>query len=96
MSLYNDLSETRFTEMTSEELEGVQHRAEEAANNIRLGVSAIGNLMFWAAENENYSGNMAKSDMYLLGAMLTTINDVWRALDDTANNALFSKKKTKM
>lgn len=54
-----------------------------------LGVSAIGSLMFWAADSDEYPEESAKADMYRLGAMLGTVSEVARALNDNATNAAF-------
>lgn len=91
MSLYNDLVQVNFPGATDAELMGIENRAECATGGILSGLSAVGNLMFWASDNPNYSGEMAKADMYSLGEMLTVICDVTRALGDTAANAAVSK-----
>ena len=92
MSLYNDLVRHDFGKgATADELESMKNRAEEAVSDLMLGVSAVGSLMFWAADNGNYSEETAKDDMYRIGAMLGTIGEVARALIDTAANAGFSR-----
>ena len=48
MSLYNDLVSCDFDGCTPDDLNGIEGRASDAVNDLMLGVSAIGSLMFWA------------------------------------------------
>lgn len=52
---------------------------DEARSDYLRGVSAIGNLIFWACENENYTGH--KADLPALGAFLKHTADMARAAD---------------
>jgi len=91
MSLYNDLVRHDFGKgTTADELKSMQNRAEEAASDLVLGMTAIGSLMFWATDNENYTEETAKGDMRKIGAMLGAVGEVVLALNDTAANAGFS------
>lgn len=101
MSLYNDLVRCEFDKGAAvDELKGIQSRTDEAVSDLLLGISAIGNLMFWAADSDNYPEESAKADMYRLGAMLGTVSEVARALNDNATNAAFllsiSEKEAKV
>ena len=101
MSLYNDLVRCEFGKgATVDELGGIQNRMDGAVSDLLLGISAIGNLMFWAADSDNYPEESAKADMYRLGAMLGTVSEVARALNDNATNAAFllsiSEKEAKV
>ncbi|ENA3221908.1 TPA: ubiquinol-cytochrome C reductase [Klebsiella pneumoniae] len=88
MSLYNDLVRHEFGKgATIDELEGIQNRMNEAVSGLLLGISAIGSLMFWATDNDNYTEETAKGDMRKIGAMLGTVGEVVRALNDTSENA---------
>ncbi|HBT3581885.1 TPA: ubiquinol-cytochrome C reductase [Klebsiella pneumoniae] len=89
MSLYNDLVSCNFDGCTPDDLKGIESRASDAVSDLMLGVSAIGSLMFWAADSDDYPEEGAKADMYRLGAMLGTVGEVARALNDTAQNAAF-------
>lgn len=90
MSLYNDLVRCEFGKGAAvDELKGICSRTDEAVNDLLLGISAIGHLMFWAADSDNYPEESAKADMYRIGAMLGTVGEVARALNDTAQNAAF-------
>ncbi|HAU3361033.1 TPA: hypothetical protein JDL67_003749 [Salmonella enterica subsp. salamae] len=50
---------------------------DEARNDYLRGVSAIGNLIFWACDNPNYIDH--KADMPALGAFLKHTADMARA-----------------
>lgn len=89
MSLYNDLVPGNFDGCTPDDLKGIEIRASDAVSDLMLGVSAIGSLMFWAADSDDYPEESAKADMYSLGAMLGRIGEVARALNDNATNAAF-------
>ncbi|HCM6842703.1 TPA: ubiquinol-cytochrome C reductase [Klebsiella quasipneumoniae] len=90
MSLYNDLVRCEFGKgATVDELGGIQNRMDGDVSDLMMGVSAIGNLMFWMADSDEYPEESAKADMYRLGAMLGTVSEVARALNDTAQNAAF-------
>ncbi|EEW43473.1 hypothetical protein HMPREF0484_0484 [Klebsiella pneumoniae subsp. rhinoscleromatis ATCC 13884] len=87
MNLYNDLMSGSFDGYTPDDLKGIESRASDAVSDLMLGVSAIGSLMFWAADSDDYPEESAKADMYSLGAMLGRIGEVARALNDNATNA---------
>lgn len=90
MSLYNDLVRHEFGKgATADELVSMQNRAEEAVSDLVLGITAIGSLMFWATDNDNYTEEAARGDMRKLGAMLGRIGEVAQALNDSATNAAF-------
>lgn len=89
MSLYNDLVSCNFDGCTPDDLKGIESRASDAVSDLMLGVSAIGSLMLWAADSDNYPEESARADMYRIGAMLGTVGEVARALNDTAQNAAF-------
>ena len=88
MSLYNDFVRREFDkDVKDNELESMMNSTDEAVSNLMLGISAIGSLMFWAAGSENYAEETAKGDMYKIGAMLGTVCEVVRALNDTSESA---------
>lgn len=89
MTIYNDLSRVDFKGEGPQQLLEVANTADNAATNLLIGVSAIGSLMFWSADNEDYNPEQAKEDMYSIGAMLMPLGEVVRALSDNAENARF-------
>lgn len=52
---------------------------DEARNDYLRGLGAIGNIIFWACENENYTDQ--RSDMRALGAFLKHTTDMALAAD---------------
>ncbi|ENY9358964.1 hypothetical protein ACF5F0_001815 [Salmonella enterica] len=58
---------------------------DEARNDYLRGLGAIGNIIFWACENENYTDQ--RSDMRALGAFLKHTTDMALAADFFAGYA---------
>lgn len=87
MTIYNDLNRVGFKDEDPQRLYEISNTADSAATNLLIGVSAIGSLMFWSADNEDYSPEQAKEDMYSIGAMMMPLAEVVRALSDNAENA---------
>ncbi|VXD04897.1 conserved hypothetical protein [Enterobacterales bacterium 8AC] len=56
-----------------EDVKELRQTAVGVHDSIVEGISAIGSLMFWAAESENYGAEQAKADMFKLGDMLHNI-----------------------
>lgn len=52
MSMYDDLVSCKFDGCTPDDLNGIESRASDAVDDLMLGVSAIGSLMFWAAGSD--------------------------------------------
>lgn len=61
---------------------------DEARNDYLRGVSAIGNLIFWACDNPNYTDHKAdhKADLPALGAFLKHTADMARAAEFMAGH----------
>lgn len=57
---------------------------DEARNDYLRGVSALGNLLFWACENPNYTDH--KADLPALGAFLKHTADMARTAEFIAGN----------
>lgn len=57
---------------------------DEARNDYLRGLSAIGNIIFWACENENYTDH--KNDLPALSAFLKHTADMARAADFMAGH----------
>lgn len=87
MSIYNDLAKSSFPGKSVEELNAIDNHASDALDGILTGLQSVGNLMFWAADSENYGGEMAVEDVRNIGEMLMGIMPVARALRDNADSA---------
>ncbi|EPL1074913.1 hypothetical protein QEG41_004648 [Pluralibacter gergoviae] len=57
---------------------------DEARNDYLRGLGAIGNIIFWACENENYTDH--KADLPALGAFLKHTADMARAAEFMAGH----------
>lgn len=69
-----------------DEVKDLRNVAEGIHTSIIEGISAIGSLMFWAAESENYEPEQAKKDMFKLGDMLTNIARLAAGARDAEDN----------
>ena len=59
-----------------EHLSQAEDHFEELQQSILWGIGAIGNLMFWACENEDYTEQCLKNDMRDIGYLLAQLRDV--------------------
>lgn len=59
-----------------EHLSQAEDHFEELRQSILWGIGAIGNLMFWACENEDYTEQCLKNDMRDIGYLLAQLRDV--------------------
>ena len=59
-----------------EHLSRVESHFEELQQSILGGIGAIGNLMFWACENEDYTEQSLKNDMRDIGYLFIQLRDL--------------------
>ncbi|MCX8695544.1 hypothetical protein [Gilliamella sp. B2828] len=59
-----------------EHLSQAEDHFEELRQSILWGIGAIGNLMFWACENEDYTEQSLKNDMRDLGYLFIQLRDL--------------------
>ncbi|MFC0228249.1 ubiquinol-cytochrome C reductase [Serratia aquatilis] len=78
-----------------EEAAELEMVASGVHDSIIDGISAIGSLMFWAAESENYNGDQAKRDMYFLGDMLKNIARMAQGVMDAEENISSRRSREK-
>lgn len=69
----------RATETAPSDLRLLAAVGDEARTDYLRGLGAIGNIIFWACENENYTDQ--RSDMRALGAFLKHTTDMALAAD---------------
>lgn len=72
------------TETEPDDLRLLAAVGDEARNDYLRGVSAIGNLIFWACDNPNYTDH--KADLPALGAFLKHTADMARAAEFMAGH----------
>ena len=89
MSIYNDLVRTSFPDASKERLDEIYSNSSDALSGILTGLESVGNLMFWATDNDscNYSEEMAANDLRNIGDMLMNIMPIARTLQDNSANA---------
>lgn len=87
MSLYNDIARSYFPGATKEELNDIANNASDALEGILCGLESVGNVMYWASDNVNYSEKMGANAMRDIGEMLMAVAPIARALRDNAANA---------
>lgn len=71
-------------ETASDDLRLLAAVGDEARNDYLRGVSAIGNLIFWACDNPNYIDH--KADLPALGAFMKHTADMARAAEFMAGH----------
>ncbi|MGA7586030.1 MAG: hypothetical protein WCB03_08380 [Rouxiella badensis] len=67
--------------------------ATDVHDSIIEGISAIGSIMFWAGDNENYCDDQAKKDMQKLGDMLTNISRLASGAKTAQENLNYSLRR---
>ncbi|EHE7040635.1 hypothetical protein J0Q64_004818 [Salmonella enterica subsp. enterica serovar Newport] len=78
-----------------ESLASIRMHSEGAYEGIMSGLGAIGNAVFWACDNKNYTDDMARDDLYRLGEMLMYLPGIASALKFNADEADFSINERK-
>lgn len=53
-----------------ETLTRIRMHSEGAYEGIMSGLGSVGNILFWACDNKEYTGEMAKEDLRNLGEMM--------------------------
>lgn len=79
MSLLDQLTIDNLSSLDDNDLRSISSVQNEAANALLDGISAIGNLAYWAAHNPDYTE--AKNDLQKLGYSLTFTAEILKALN---------------
>ncbi|MEQ1969123.1 hypothetical protein ABLA30_19475 [Xenorhabdus nematophila] len=87
--IYNHLVRTNFSTMSTEELKDLRMNADGAFSGVMAAMSAMGELAFWSADNENYADCQAREDLRRMGEALMYLPRIAVALNDTARHAQF-------
>ncbi|HFQ7029218.1 TPA: ubiquinol-cytochrome C reductase [Yersinia enterocolitica] len=69
--------------------------AMDVHDSIIEGISAIGSVMFWAGDNENYGEDQAKRDMKKLGDMLANISRIAAGAKTAEENLTYKMREAK-
>jgi hypothetical protein len=84
------LSRGDLSKEDDETLAEVRMQSEAAYEGILSGLGSVGNVVFWACDNKNYSDEMARDDLYRLGEMLMYLPGIAAALKFNADEADFN------
>ncbi|WP_314153592.1 hypothetical protein [Rouxiella badensis] len=69
--------------------------AMDVHDSIIEGISAIGSVMFWAGDNENYGEDQAKRDIQKLGDMLVNISRIAAGAKTAEENLTYKMREAK-
>ena len=86
--IYN-IAITEFRSMDMDALKDVRCHSEAAFSGIMAGMTAMGNLAYWASVSEEYSPEQALGDLRGIGEMMSQLPKIAEALSETAQNAQF-------
>lgn len=71
-------------------LVAIRMHSESAYEGIMSGLGSVGNIVFWACDNKNYTDEMAREDLCNLGEMLMHLPGIATALKFNADEADFN------
>lgn len=71
-------------------LTAIRMHSEGAYEGIMSGLGAVGNIVFWACGNKDYTDDMAREDLCNLGEMLMYLPGIASALKFNADEADFN------
>jgi hypothetical protein len=87
--IYNHLVRTNFSTMSTEELKDLRKHSDGAHSAVMAAMSAMGEMAFWATDNENYDNVQARDDLRRIGEALMYLPRIAEALNDTNDLASF-------
>lgn len=70
-----------------EKLHRISMHSEGAYEGIMSGLGSVGNVIFWACDNENYDDKAAREDLRNIGEMLMYLPGIAAALKFNAGEA---------
>ena len=73
-----------------EALTEIRMHSEGAYEGIMSGLGSVGNIVFWACGNKDYTDDMAREDLCNLGEMLMHLPGIAAALKFNADEADFN------
>lgn len=88
----NVLSRANLNKENIESLQYIRQHSEAAYDGLLSGLGAMGNALFWACDNENYTESEAKEDLRGIGEMMMHIPGIIAALKFNADEADFNIK----
>ena len=91
--IYQALHQSDFTSYSEEALTHYIDHCAAASTAVRNALIVIGNLMFEASQNEDYSGEESKRDLFLVGSVLRFLPRLEQVLADNSDNATFEQAR---
>lgn len=89
------LSRCDLHKESDETLANVRMHSEGAYEGIMSGLGSVGNIVFWACGNKDYTDDMAREDLCNLGEMLMHLPGIASALKFNADEADFNINERK-
>lgn len=84
------LSRCDLSKEDDETLTEIRMHSEAAYEGIISGLGTVGNIAYWACNNNDYTGDMAREDLCNLGEMLMYLPGIAQALKFNADEADFN------
>lgn len=84
---------TNIRALPKEDLKHISSIAGSTRECLIDGFKAIGNLMFWACEHENYPDNEMRGDMANIGLLLTRGSEIIESIIEIEDITEFHSKK---
>jgi len=77
------------------EYQKIANDAAAGIDYVLCGMKSIGSIMFWAAGNSDYDGQMVKADMQNLGMLIEANAKFLERMLEVESSALFNLKEGK-
>lgn len=77
-----------FDDWSDSDLKTFYGVSGSAVDSILSGLTAVGNMAYWAAANKDYPEHQAKDDLFNLGYMLGHLPTIVNAINDNRDEAL--------
>lgn len=96
MSMHNlQLLIDAHNNISAEDAKSIYSVASEAGDTIALGMAAIGDLMYNAAQNEEFDPESMRSDMFNIGLLLRCLGNFQVAIGTAESNAEYAMSQDK-
>ncbi|WP_432321974.1 hypothetical protein [Yersinia enterocolitica] len=93
------IDKRNLEQLSKDEVKAILLTSQSARESIIDGFNAVGNLMFWACDNDRYPENEMRGDMANIGLLLTCNAGMLQGaleaeviVDNYLANAVFPKK----
>lgn len=87
------LSRCDLHKENDETLGNVRMHSEGAYEGIMSGLGSVGNIVFWACDNKDYTDDMARNDLRNIGEMMMYLPGIASALKFNADEADFNLRE---